>query len=228
MTGSATGRTTGRTTGKSYDQYCAVARALDVIGERWTLLIARELYSGPKRYTDLISGIPGIATDMLAARLKALEEHEVIVRRVLPPPAASTVYELTELGQRLEPVLRELGNFGLELLGKRKNEAFRIHWLALPVRTMFRPERASGPPLVVQFESGGEAFHARMGNGTIETATGPHDAPDVVFAGDVDTLARASKDKSVAEEAVAKGKLKMRGHKKDIVRVLEMLGIKKT
>ena len=215
-------------TGKTYDQYCGVARALDVVGERWTLLVIRELYGGPKRYTDLIAGIPGIATDMLAARLRTLEENELVVRRVLPPPAASTVYELTELGQRLEPVLRELGKFGLEILGKRRNEAFRIHWLALPVRTMFRPERAAGPPLVVQFESDGEAFHATMGHGRIETANGPHDSPDVVFAGDVDTLARASKDKSIAEEAVAKGKLKMRGNKKDIVRVLEMLGIKKS
>lgn len=215
-------------TGKTYDQYCGVARALDVVGERWTLLVVRELYSGPKRYTDLIAGIPGIATDMLAARLKTLEENEVVVRRVLPPPAASTVYELTELGHRLEPVLRELGKFGLEILGKRKSESFRIHWLALPVQTMFRPERAGGPPLVVQFEGDGEAFHAIMGNGRIETASGPHDSPDVVFAGDVDTLARASKDKAIAEEAVAKGKMKMRGHKKDIVRVLEMLGIKKS
>jgi DNA-binding HxlR family transcriptional regulator/putative sterol carrier protein len=215
-------------TGKTYDQYCGVARALDVVGERWTLLVVRELYGGPKRYTDLLAGIPGIATDMLAARLKTLEENELVARRVLPPPAASTVYELTELGRRLEPVLRELGKFGVEILGKRRGEAFRIHWLALPVKTMFRPERASGPPMVVQFESGGEAFHARIENGAIETITGAHESPDVVFAGDVETLARASKEKSVAEEAAAKGKLKMRGNKKDIVRVLEMLGIKKT
>ena len=78
-------------TGKSYDQYCGVARALDLVGERWTLLVVRELYGGPKRYTDLIAGIPGIATDMLAARLKTLEENELVVRRTLPPPAWSTV-----------------------------------------------------------------------------------------------------------------------------------------
>ena len=215
-------------TGRTYDHYCGVARALDIVGERWTLLVVRELYGGPKRYTDLLGGIPGIATDMLAARLKTLEENELVTRRTLPPPAASTVYELTELGRRLEPVLEELGRFGLQLLGKRRDEAFRIHWLDLPVRMMFRPERAAGPPLVVQFESDGEAFHARMGDGAIETVTGAHDAPDVVFAGDVDTLARASKDRSVAEEAVARGKLRMTGNKKDIVRVLEMLGIKKS
>ena len=219
---------TGKASGKSYDQYCGVARALDVVGERWTLLVVRELHGGPKRYTDLLAGIPGVATDMLAARLKTLEENELVVRRVLPPPAASTVYELTDLGRRLEPVLRELGSFGAEILGKRKGEAFRLHWLELPVRTMFRPERAAGTTMVVQFESGGEAFHARIENATIRTEPGPHDAPDVVFAGDVETLTRASKDKSIAEEAVAKGKLKMQGSKKDIVRVLEMLGIKKS
>lgn len=215
-------------TGKSYEQYCGVARALDLVGERWTLLVVRELYGGPKRYTDLLAGIPGIATDMLAARLKTLEENEVVARRVLPPPAASTVYELTELGRGLEPVLRELGRWGLQLLGKRRGEAFRIHWLALPVRTMFRPERAVGPPMVIQFESGDEAFHARVENGTLETTSGFAEKPDVVFAGDVETLARASKDRSVAEDAVARGRLKMRGNKKDIVRALEILGIKKT
>jgi DNA-binding HxlR family transcriptional regulator len=215
-------------TGKTYDHYCSIARALDVVGERWTLLVVRELSEGPKRYTDLLAGIPGIATDMLAARLKTLEENELVARRVLPPPAASTVYELTELGHGLEPVLQELGRFGLHLLGKRKGEAFRLHWLTLPVRTMFRPERAGDTTMVIQFESGGEAFHARIANGAIETVTGTHESPDVVFAGDVETLIRSSKDKSLAEEAVAKGKLKMQGTKKDIVRVLEMLGIKKS
>jgi DNA-binding HxlR family transcriptional regulator/putative sterol carrier protein len=219
---------TGKPAGKTYDQYCGVARALDAVGERWTLLVVRELYGGPKRYTDLIAGIPGIATDMLAARLKTLEENDLIVRRTLPPPAASTVYELTELGRRLEPVLQELGRFGVELLDKRRGEAFRIHWLELPVRTMFRPERAAGVSMVIQFESDEDAFHALIENGSMRIVSGPHDSPDVVFAGDVETLARASKDKSVAEEAVAKGKLKMRGNKKDIVRVLEMLGIKKS
>ncbi len=213
---------------KTYDQYCGVARALDVVGERWTLLVVRELYGGPKRYTDLLSGIPGVSTDMLAARLKTLEEHDLVVRRTLPPPAASTVYELTDLGRRLEPVLQELGKFGMELLGKRKGEAFRIHWLELPVRMMFRPERAAGPPMIIQFESAGEAFHARVENGTLQTVIGHHESPDVVFAGDVETLTRASKDRRIAEEAVEKGKLKMRGEKKDIVRVLEILGIKKT
>src|SRR5690349_17975279 len=105
---------------KTYDQYCAVAKALDLVGERWTLLLVRELMSGPKRYSDLLAGTPGIATDVLAARLKKLEESSLIARRTLPPPAASVVYELTESGVALQPVLRELAKFGLPFLGKRK------------------------------------------------------------------------------------------------------------
>lgn len=216
-------------TGKRYEQYCGIARALEVVGERWTLLIVRELDSGPKRYTDILAGIPGIATDMLAARLRSLEENAIVARRMLPPPAASTVYELTERGRGLEPILRELGLWGLQLLGKQKDEeVFRVHWLALPLRTMFRRDRATGTPLVLQLESDGEAIHARFADGGIEVHTGFADSPDVIFAGDVQTLVTASKDKGAAEEAVARGRLKMTGNKKDIVRVLEMLGIKKS
>src|SRR5262252_5679614 len=92
-------------TARSYNQYCAVARGLDVIGERWTLLIIRDLLVGPKRYKDLLDGLPGIGTNLLAARLRELEKKGIVRRTVLPPPAASTVYELTETGQALEPAM---------------------------------------------------------------------------------------------------------------------------
>lgn len=94
---------------RSYDQYCLLARALDVVGERWTLLVVRELLIGPKRYTDLLDGLPGIATNLLSARLKQMEARGLIQRRRLPAPAASTVYELTELGRGLEPTMAALG-----------------------------------------------------------------------------------------------------------------------
>ena len=210
--------------GKSYDQYCGVAKALDLVGERWTLLIVRELVAGPKRYTDLLDGIPGIATDMLAARLKSLEEAELVTRRILPPPAASTVYELTQSGRALEPVLHELAKFGSGFLGKRKTEAFRIHWLALPLRVMFRPERAQGVKMTVQFESEG-VIHARIENGTIEVVSAPADAPDVIIAGDMATL-QAAKDRTAAAEAVANGRMKVTGRKEDIKKALQMLGLR--
>src|SRR5262245_63048394 len=102
--------------GRSYRQYCAVARGLDVVGERWTLLIVRDLLVGPKRYTDLLDGLPGIGTNLLAARLRELEQGGVVRRTVLPPPAGSTVYELTEVGRALEPVVMALGRWGVRFL----------------------------------------------------------------------------------------------------------------
>ena len=102
---------------KHYDQYCPAANALDVVGDRWALLVARELMQGPKRYTDLAEGLPGIGTNILAARLRDLETAGVITKKTLPPPAASRVYELTDYGLELKPVMRELALWGARSLG---------------------------------------------------------------------------------------------------------------
>ncbi|KJS55817.1 HxlR family transcriptional regulator [Streptomyces rubellomurinus subsp. indigoferus] len=114
---------------RSYDQYCAVARALDAVGERWSLLIVRELLGGPRRYTDLHADLPGVSTDILAARLKQLEGEGLAVRRKLERPASATVYELTERGAELRPVIEALGAWGLGALGEqRPTDAVREHW----------------------------------------------------------------------------------------------------
>src|SRR5687767_6432977 len=97
---------------RSYNQYCGLAYALDQIGERWTLLIVRELIAGPRRFKDLMDGLPGISTNLLSERLKSMEQQGLLRRRVLRPPAGSTVYELTSLGQALEKALLELGRWG--------------------------------------------------------------------------------------------------------------------
>jgi DNA-binding HxlR family transcriptional regulator len=214
-------------TGRSYEQYCALAKALDLVGERWTLLIVRELVEGACRYTDLQEGVPGIATDMLAARLRSLEESGLVERRILPPPAASTVYELTPLGRGLEPVIRELARWGLRLMGKRKGEEFRIHWMGIWMRTSFRPDRAAeGPPLTVQFDVGGESMHARINAESLETAVGPATDPDVTIAGDAATLSRAAHDREFAADAVTKGRLRVRGKREDVKRALQVLGLR--
>ena len=114
---------------KRYDQYCPIACSLGLIGERWTLLVVRELMHGPKRYTDLVDGLHGIGTNILAARLKALEAAGLVERRKLPPPAASNVYELTPTGQGLRPVLHELARFGARLMGPPPLEALDPGWL---------------------------------------------------------------------------------------------------
>ena len=114
---------------KRYDQYCPVAHSLGLIGERWTLLVVRELLHGPKRYTDLADQLPGIGTNILAVRLKELETTGIVEKRKLPPPAASTVYELTPAGQGLRPVLHELARFGARLLGPPPPDALQEGWL---------------------------------------------------------------------------------------------------
>jgi DNA-binding HxlR family transcriptional regulator len=114
---------------KRYDQYCPIACSLGLIGERWTLLVVRELMHGPKRYTDLVDGLHGIGTNILAARLKALEAAGLVERRKLPPPAASNVYELTPTGQELRPVLHELARFGARLMGPPPLDALDPGWL---------------------------------------------------------------------------------------------------
>jgi DNA-binding HxlR family transcriptional regulator len=119
---------------RSYDQYCAIARALDAVGERWSLLIVRELLGGPRRYTDLHADLPGVSTDILAARLKQLEAEGVVARRRLEKPANATVYELTERGAALRPVLGALGDWGLPELGEqRPTDAVRGHWVTASV-----------------------------------------------------------------------------------------------
>lgn len=114
---------------KRYDQYCPIACSLGLVGERWTLLVVRELMEGPKRYTDLVDGLPGIGTNILAARLKDLEGAGLVTREKLPPPAASTVYELTEAGRRLRPVLHELARFGARYMGPPPADALEPGWL---------------------------------------------------------------------------------------------------
>jgi len=119
---------------RSYDQYCPLSRALDVIGERWTGLIVRELLAGPRRYTDLHADLPGVSTDVLASRLKEMERDGLVSRRRLPPPAAAAVYELTPRGRGLLPALTALADWGAaDLGGPRPTDALRAHWFALPL-----------------------------------------------------------------------------------------------
>jgi len=120
---------------KAYNQYCPVAHALDVVGERWSLLVVRELSHGPLRYTDLLARLPGCSTNVLAARLRELEANGVVRREKLPPPAASTVYTLTACGEQLRPVLASLAHWGLRTLGPPPADALEAGWLQKALHT---------------------------------------------------------------------------------------------
>ncbi|UUU25930.1 winged helix-turn-helix transcriptional regulator [Streptomyces sp. DSM 40750] len=146
---------------RSYDQYCSAARALDLVGDRWTLLIVRELLAGPRRYTDLHADLPGVSTDVLASRLKDMERDGLSTRRRLPPPGAAYVYELTRRGRELLPVLQALGSWGERALGERRpTDAVRAHWFALPLSRSFGG--GSAGLVEVRLEEG--EFHLWVGS----------------------------------------------------------------
>ncbi len=129
---------------KRYDQYCPIAHSLGLVGERWSLLVVRELMDGPKRYTDLVDGLPGIGTNILASRLRDLEAGGIVQKTKLPPPAASKVYELTECGHGLLPVLHELARWGARTLGPPPADALRPGWLKNALQIALSPVANEG------------------------------------------------------------------------------------
>ena len=197
---------------RSYDQYCTVARALDVVGERWTLLVVRELSTGPKRFKDLLDGLPGIGTNLLTARLKALEGEGIVRRGTLPPPAGSNVYELTELGRSLEPVIVALSRWGSKLLDvPREEDDLRPGWAAVAIRSAVESEAASGPPRVYEFHIDGEAFHLRVGDGEVETRQGAAQDPDLIIRGETDAFLAVASGRLSPSEAAESGALRVEG-----------------
>ncbi len=197
---------------REYGQYCAAARALDLVGDRWTLLLVRELLIGPKRYTDLQNGLPGIGTNLLADRLKELESEGIVRRRTLPVPAASTVYELTERGRGLEPVLVELARWGVELLGEYgSDQAWRPEWSILAMRATFRPEAARGVRETYQFRIGDEVFYATVQDGAVETGQGRARDRAVAVETDVETFLSVASGRLPLGEAIESGRYRVEG-----------------
>jgi DNA-binding HxlR family transcriptional regulator len=176
-------------TSRSYEQFCGVARALDLVGERWALLIVRELILGPKRFTDLRRGLPGIGTNILAARLKELERGGVVARRTLPPPAASTVYELTEHGRALEAPLLALGRWGALSIGRRRpGQTLRSEWLAVALKAFFRPDASADVRATIELRFDDGTFLARIDAGSLLVLPTERNGADLVLTTDVETL----------------------------------------
>ena len=198
-------------TKRSYNQNCSLAHSLDVIGERWTLLLIRELLTGAKRFTDLLNNLPGIGTNLLAARLKDLEEIGVLERNTLPPPAASAVYELTDLGRELQPALIELVRWGGKLpRAQRGTEYSRPGWAILAMHAAFQPEAAKGIKETYEFRIGDEVFYARIDDGAIETGQGKTENPDLVIIADPQTFLDLASALPL-EQAIASDKIRVEG-----------------
>lgn len=197
---------------RSYSQFCPAARALDVIGERWTLLVVRELIFGQKRYTDLLNGLPGIGANVLATRLKDLQSAGLVRRTTLPPPAASTVYELTELGAALEPVVGGLAKWGMRFLdAPGEGERPQMGWYLGVMQHHFDPEAARGVSETYELRIDGDVFHARVDDGTVQVRQGPAAQPEYVFSSDLITFVRVGSGQLPFRDAAAQGKVTVEG-----------------
>src|SRR4051812_31367769 len=174
---------------RRFDEYCPVANALSIVGERWALLIVRELLGGPRRSTDLVAGLPGIGTNILATRLRELEAGGVVQRRKLPPPAASTVYELTEYGAGLEEVIHALGRWGARTLGLPRREDDLDHaWGLNAFPALLYPERARGVTGTYVMRVDDDAFTIRLVDGLLRVELGAADEPELDAAMSVATF----------------------------------------
>ena len=170
---------------RSYGQYCSVAKALDVVGDRWTLLIIRELLvQGPCRYTDLKNGLPGIATNLLSDRLRDLEQAGLIKREEAAPPIATTLFHLTDAGAELEPVLNALGGWGIRYMTQPDDsDEFRSHWFTFPVSLFLHDREPSGPPVSIELRTTGRPAVIEVSGGSVRTRLGTAPAPDLVLSG---------------------------------------------
>ncbi|MBA3743643.1 helix-turn-helix domain-containing protein [Sporichthya sp.] len=206
---------------RTYGQYCGLARALDLVGERWALLLIRDLLVSPKRFTDLRRGLPRIPSNILSTRLRELEEAGVVQRRVLARPETGVVYELTHYGEELEEVVLRLGTWGAARLGEpRPGEVLTPDSMVIALRAMFHPAAAAGVHVSFQFELGPVVFHARVDDGVLADGAGPMPEPDLVISGGPGVRAMFTGEVDAAD-SVATGLVRLSGPAPDPLALLQ-------
>jgi DNA-binding HxlR family transcriptional regulator len=211
---------------KRFDQYCPMAHALSLVGERWALLIVRELLQGPKRYTDIAHGLPGIGTNILAARLRELEEHGIVQKRKLPPPAASTVYELTEYGQGLNEALYALARWGARTLGPpSEGDELYPEWGVNALPALFNAEAARGLTETYVFKIDGDVFTARIENGCLAASLGAVETADLVVETDMETFFALASGDLEPRDALERGRARVEGDADVLERCFRVLSL---
>jgi DNA-binding HxlR family transcriptional regulator/putative sterol carrier protein len=209
-------------TGRTYGQYCGLAYALDLVGERWALLIVRDLLLGPRRFTDIHRGLPGIPSNVLSARLKELEQNGIVLRRVVPRPESAVVYDLTEYGRELEDVVLRLGLWGARSLGDpQSDETITPAALVVALRAGFQTRAARKLRAGYELHLGEIVVHARVRDGRVEAAEGPLPDADVVLETDT-TLRRVMTGELTLDEAVATGRASVTGDPELVARFGEL------
>ena len=199
---------------RSYNQLCGLAYALDMVGDRWTLLVLRELIAGPRRFTDLLAGLPGISTNLLTERLKRLEQRGLLRRRALAPPAGATVYELTPRGLGLEQTLLELGKWGSQFAPSNPEGAIILHLgsYALTPKTFFRPELAAGINETYSLHVSGETQQVRIANGAITVQQGESPQADMTLYTETPIYLGLLQGQLDLDAAMAAGQVRVEGN----------------
>ena len=192
---------------RSYGQYCSIAKALDVVGDRWTLLIVRELLiRGACRYTDLRNGLPGIATNLLSDRIRELESAGLIRREDAPPPIATTLFHLTEAGAELLPVLDAIGRWGLRyMIEPAESDEFRGHWFTFPVSFFLHDRDPDGPPASIELRTASDPAVIEISGGSAHTRLGTAAAPDLILQGEPQLILALLAGQLTAAEAAGRG-----------------------
>jgi DNA-binding HxlR family transcriptional regulator len=196
---------------KTYGDSCGVARALDAVGERWALLVVRDLLLGPKRYTDLQSGLPGVSPNVLSARLRELIDAGVVTQRRLPPPVAGQVYELTEWGRGLEPVLLGLGVWGSDSPIPPAERPLGMDSLILAIRTRLSPATADAIAATIQLEVDDDVITLIARDGRVRIRRGETDAPDAILSTGAATLEEVIFGGRALKDALRRGELTVTG-----------------
>jgi len=213
---------------RTYGDPCGIARALDVVGERWALLVVRELLLGPKRFTDLRTGLPHVSPDVLAQRLRELEQDGVVRRRTLAPPAGSKVYELTERGRELEPVILALGRWGSAEPFPPGDARLGPDSTVIALLTVFNPAAADGLDATYELRLDGQVFRARVADGRLDFARGTADDPDATIETDPGTLATVLWHGRKLAEAERSGDFEIDGSRSAVTRFLRLFQVPKS
>jgi DNA-binding HxlR family transcriptional regulator len=211
-------------TQRSYGQFCPAARALDVVGERWTLLVVRELLLGPRRFTDLLGALPGLGTSLLTSRLKHLEAAGVIRREQLPPPAGSWVYQITEVGLGVALVVKALADWGTRLLDMPSpGDAVRACWLALPLAVSASAEAVAGARETYQIHVGDEVLHIVLtGTGAQARSGAAPGPPDLVIDTDQEAFIELSLGRADLTALVAADRARVTGDQGSLARAARL------
>ncbi len=209
-------------TKRAYDNGCAAAHALDLVGERWALLVVRELLLGPKRFADLRAGLPNASLDILSRRLRGLEGAGIVYRRKLPPPAASRVYALTEWGEELEPIIVRLGRWGVRSPSKPRDAELGPDSLILSFRTMFDPQAAEGLSASYELRLGEDRFRAVVDDDWFEISRDAADLPDAIVETDPVTLTALVYGDLTLAEALHSGNIRIEGDESTVERFLTL------